>query len=225
MVLCRYWFLKECPFKKRCLDARKKPKLWGWTLEEAQNNLRLHLCNSSKHYFSGAEATQIIDAAEWQEDEQEFEEAQAKPEDAEEGGEVFETETVTVDPGTIPAHRAQKKQRVVGGSTGSGTSDSTVSLIARVVGETLKGMQSAQVQQPFAPPSTMPSLTGAFPGGSDDTISFRRSQLQAIVDCCSRASHAAKQAEMLSQSAARAFASEAASLDRCKEFLQRELQQ
>ena len=48
------------------------------------------------------------------------------------------------------------------------------------------------------------------------TVTVRRAQLQSIVDACTRAGLAARQAQLLSESAARAFGSEAAALDSCR---------
>ena len=68
----------------------------------------------------------------------------------------------------------------------------------------------------------MAALGGGSSSGSsfDPPIQVRRAQVQAMIDCCQRAGLAARQAQMLSLSAARAFEIEGMTLDACKENLQ-----
>ena len=220
-MLHKFWFIKQCPLHHSCMGSNKKPKLWGWSLEEAQKNLRDHLRNSAKHYLSGPDATELVNQQEWEEDEQEVDEAETG--DAADVG----ASAGMVDDGEQLGAKPQKRKRVSGGSSGSAGEDN-VAVVARVVAETIKGMHHAQssMMQSLPGPSMMPSLAGPsmMPSLAGDSVTLQRSQLQSMVDCCTRASHAARQAELLSASAARAFASESACLERCREFLQSQLQ-
>ena len=43
MVLRKYFFLPACPLKEACMGVRNPPKLWGWSVDQAEAVLRHHL--------------------------------------------------------------------------------------------------------------------------------------------------------------------------------------
>ena len=86
-------------------------------------------------------------------------------------------------------------------------------LVQQTVQETLQALASSSSDLSLIrPSSTRASATGSKP--------IRVVQLQEAIDAVSRAATAAKQAQRISASAARAFADEAAALDSCKTTLE-----
>ena len=219
MVLAQFWYLPECPRKAVCMGGKKNPKLWGWSLEEAKQAVKHHLMRSSYHYCTEEEAEEEIAAFLFEEGTMEVEDAKHKDEE--------EEEAAAASPG-----QARKKQRLEQSTAPSSSSSRAATgldtvAIARVVSETVRqtlGQMPAAQPQPqqhaaqFAATLAALGTSGNFRG--EQTIELRMSQLQAIIDSAQRAGHAARQAQILSQSAARAFEAEAQTLDACRDYLQ-----
>lgn len=61
----RYFWVKECPYSAECSAAAwKKAGAWGWTEDEARENLKLHLVHSGKHNLSVEEAEAAVEVVE-----------------------------------------------------------------------------------------------------------------------------------------------------------------
>ena len=194
------------------MGVRNPPKLWGWSVDQAEAALRHHLVHSAKHYLTQAEATSILESVEWQEEEQE------DVEEAEIGAAADTGEAAGVGPPRQPAHPPHAKRArgpSVGASSGSGGTEADMVMMARVVGDTVRAaLEASRTLQPQA------LATVATRPAQELTVTVRRAQLQSIVDACTRAGLAARQAQLLSESAARAFGSEAAAVDSCRDQLQ-----
>ena len=227
------FFPSRVPEEGAVCWGKRHPKLWGWTEEDAQRAVIHHLVRSSYHYCDEAEARALTEQFVIEEGTMEASDVPAA--NLEEELDVPAAEpTMTqpkkrAKPATPPSMGQRRPYPTDDASPTSGAAASTVdvALVARIVSETMRQMPPAALgQQPTTAFSASAGTMAALGGGSSSGSSFeppiqvRRSQVQAIIDCCQRAGLAARQAQMLSLSAERAFESEGMALDACKENLQ-----
>ena len=63
--MATFFYLQECPKHEECQSKAKK-KIWGWTLERCQAEVKHHLVNSSYHYCPEDEADLLASCADIQ---------------------------------------------------------------------------------------------------------------------------------------------------------------
>ena len=115
-----------------------------------------------------------------------------------------------------PPHKKHKAEE-------EGTSKSK-NKISAVVAETIRqmseGTSSSSSAATLVPRPHSADGASAASAASNTVVSLRKGQLQQAIDCVARAATAAKQAQRLAASAARAFADEALALESCKASLE-----
>ena len=223
-----YFFLKQCPLHKQCADANKKPKLWGWDLEEAMASVRHHLTQSSKHYLEEDAAQELIDQATFQQDSMDVtSDEEAEPADQADL-EVKQEQPpapkkVRLQPAAAAANTAPCSASSIGAVlkaiAGAGSTEQTnaalraiSATVARTVRETMASAAATGASAPVPAATLAPAPAPLFgapfllavgnTGMGEDNITVSRARLQSMIDAVDRASRAARQAQHLSQTAA-----------------------
>jgi hypothetical protein len=175
-----YYFANTCPLSHECSTASwKKAHCWGWSLEEAQDQLMQHLSKSGHHsHRSRAEKEDIVASYSFlcdlsdevlQSDEEECEESQ---------------------PG-------RKKQK-----TEYGVNNRPIGARPRMA--TGSSASSAEFAAPGTPPRSQTQMVVR----DKDVITISRQQLDSAMDSINRAYQACRHAQKLSAAAAEAFSQE-----------------
>lgn len=191
MVRKTWFFVQGCPAGHECsVQSRKKAAMWGETEEAARDACKVHLMRSGSHSYSEDDAQNLSDSAEVN---------------------TYEGDDAEFD--QQPEPNRERSPRRGKGEHGFGKAAWKGHLVQQTVQETLQALASSSSDLSLIrPSSTRASATGSMP--------IRVVQLQEAIDAVSRAATAAKQAQRISASAARAFADEAAALDSCKTTLE-----
>ena len=68
-MLRPFFYAKACPCEEECSSAAfKRAQCWGWTREEAAARVSTHLQQSGHHRMAAADADQLAEVAEYEED-------------------------------------------------------------------------------------------------------------------------------------------------------------
>ena len=65
--MATFFYLVECPKHEECQRSKAKKNIWGWTLEQCQQEIKHHLMASSHHYCPEDEADVLTSCAAIQE--------------------------------------------------------------------------------------------------------------------------------------------------------------
>ena len=203
------WFgCPSCPLADACnATSFKKANCWAQSEDDARLAVKQHLIRSSHHFVPEPEAE--ILSAEAQIDVTEVDD---EAEQNAIGARVRPREQEVADQ---EAKKLRREGQGKGYGKGKGKWAAGPS-VHDVVAETLRQVQAAP-HQPLQLQTidTLHSL-----GSSMASVTIRHGQMQQAVDAVGRASTAAKQAQRLCSSAARAFGDESLALDECKNLLE-----